>query len=85
MTGVGFANQNVWSRAARRQRKTLNKQGWDAVENEDLDEAALGFKVQAQQKKPAEQVEVLIRWLKGNDAVLFESFYGMLRRQLENR
>ncbi len=86
MTGVGFAKQNVWSRAARRRRRSQDLQGKDAVENEDdTDEAALGFKVQTKQRKTEAHVEIVVRWLKGNDSVLFESFCGMLKRQLENK
>lgn len=86
MTGVGFSKQNVWSRAARRRRRSQDHQGKATVEDdENTEEAALGFKIQAKQRKTAGHVEVVIRWLKGNDAVLFESFCGMLKRQLENR
>ena len=86
MTGVGFAKQNVWSRAARRRRRSQDLQDKDAVQDDDdPDEAALGFKIQTKQRKTEAHVEIIIRWLKGNDAVLFESFCGMLKRQLEHR
>lgn len=87
MTGVGFAKQNVWSRAARRRQRNEDSHGKDTVEDNgsDSDEAALGFSIQAKQRKSAGHAEVVTRWLKGNDAVLFESFCGMLKRQIENR
>ena len=86
MTGVGFAKHNVWSRAARRRRKSQDLPSKETVEDDDdWDEAALGFRIQAKQSKAAEHAEVIIRWLKGNDTVLFESFCGMLKRQLEDR
>lgn len=86
MTGVGFAKQNVWSRAARRRRRSQDPQNKNPIDDEeDPDEAALGFRIQAKQRKTVEHVEVIVRWLKGNDTVLFESFCGMLKRQLENR
>ncbi|KAL8780540.1 MAG: hypothetical protein Q9213_006436 [Squamulea squamosa] len=81
-TGVGFTRTNVWSRAARRQKKR------DATHNEDsmgksedeVKDAALGFKIQL--AKQREEVVVTIRWLQGSDSVLFESFCGMMKRQI---
>lgn len=49
-------------------------------EGED-DEPALGFKIQLKGGSDG-GVEVLVRWLQGRDSVLFESFCGMLKRQL---
>lgn len=53
------------------------------MHDEDEDRGpALGFKIQL--KKDSEGVsEVMIRWLQGRDSVLFESFCGMLKRQLK--
>ena len=42
---------------------------------------ALGFKVRLR-KGDEGGVEVVVRWLQGRDSVLFESFCGMLKRQL---
>lgn len=92
--GVGFARENVWSRQARRKnigRKAANVD--DSTGNDDLaldeDHAALGFKVQLslveQQEQTNRVVHVTVRWLKGVDTVLFESFCGMLKRKLEGR
>ncbi|KAL2014481.1 hypothetical protein VTN00DRAFT_2006 [Thermoascus crustaceus] len=85
-TGVGFAMENVWSRQARRKRQQQQKGNTDA-EKEKIseDSAALGFKIQLKQKAVEKDVEVLIRWLKGTDSVLFESFCGMLKRKVEER
>ena len=71
-TGVGFAWANVWSRATRRKKGSIP----DVAEDE---EPALGFKIQLQQ---ADNTEVVVRWLQGRDSVLFESFCGMLKRQM---
>ncbi|KAJ9194279.1 hypothetical protein DTO164E3_7385 [Paecilomyces variotii] len=82
--GVGFAMENVWSRQARRKRRNEDA----AVKKEEIDEkkAALGFKVQVKQERAsANEVAVQVRWLKGTDTVLFESFCGMLKRKVEER
>lgn len=53
------------------------------MDEEDRDGApALGFKVRLR-KGDEGGVEVLVRWLQGRDSVLFESFCGMLKRQLK--
>ncbi len=90
LTGVGFAKEKVWSRAARRRQRSLGSQSGDTKkevddEDEDDDDAALAFKVQVTQSKEAGNVVVVIRWLKGHDAVLFESFCGMLKRLVESK
>lgn len=51
-------------------------------DGDDEEEPALGFKVQVSQEGEGGGVEVRIRWLRGRDSVLFESFCGMLVRQL---
>ena len=87
-TGLGFANGNVWSRAARRRKQQLGQgSAKDAApdnesdDDDDDDEPVFGFKVQLMSSKKG-CVEVLVRWVKGTDSVLFESFCGMLKRQL---
>ncbi|KAI9830598.1 MAG: hypothetical protein M1826_004624 [Phylliscum demangeonii] len=68
----------------------------DDDDDDDFDDedAALGFKIQllyergpaataAATDEKARRVVVVVRWLKGNDSVLFESFCGMLRRTLD--
>ena len=86
-TGVGFARTNVWSRAARRQQKREaagNKMLMEQSEDdeEEVEEAALGFKTQL--ARESEGIAVSIRWLQGFDCVLFESFCGMVKRQMAN-
>lgn len=80
-TGIGFAQENVWSRAARRKYNQSSNHGEDQRMCEGGEEPALGFKVQL--KSGAEgDIGVVVRWLQGKDSVLFESFCGMLKRQL---
>ena len=137
-TGIGFANENVWSRSARRRqqqqqqkdrkdRKDINTgerhrseeeeeeeeeegkgeeddeiqddqdqdedEDEDGNEDEDENEAAnppkLGFKIKLSPAPIATQdgheknnIGILIRWIIGNDSVIFESFCGMLRNQM---
>lgn len=51
----------------------------------DETKAALGFKVQVKKDAIDEKgVRVIVRWLKGRDSVLFESFCGMLKRKVES-
>lgn len=53
-----------------------------ASDNESDDsEPVFGFKVQLQSSERG-SVEVHVRWIQGRDSVLFESFCGMLKRQL---
>ena len=92
--GIGFAPKDVWSRSARRQTKkeemtaqTASNESMDEdAMDEDDDEAepALGFKIQLTRVEDGKGVDVLIRWLQGHDSVLFESFCGMVKRQLTN-
>ncbi|GFG09050.1 putative methyltransferase-like protein C27D7.08c [Aspergillus udagawae] len=83
-TGVGLAMENVWSRQARR--KLQISAGTAEMMEIDESTAALGFKVQLKQDRLDEKrVRVVVRWLKGSDSVLFESFCGMLKRKMEGR
>jgi 23S rRNA (adenine1618-N6)-methyltransferase len=43
---------------------------------------ALGFKITVEKSGEA-GAKVTIRWLKGHDSVLFESFCGMVKRKFE--
>ena len=87
---MGFATGNVWSRAARRKRELSQSQSSlsTGIENlevksdEDEVEPALGFKITLQAANEGRSVVVKLRWLQGKDSVLFESFCGMLKRQL---
>ncbi|TVY38439.1 U6 small nuclear RNA (adenine-(43)-N(6))-methyltransferase [Lachnellula subtilissima] len=81
-TGLGFSEKAVWSRAARRQQ--IMKKDENSMEEEDEDDMALGFKICIQGTVDGQAVNmVTIRWIKGHDSVLFESFCGMLKRKLE--
>jgi 23S rRNA (adenine1618-N6)-methyltransferase len=80
--GVAFAKENVWSRSARRRKQRQGEEDHDAMdedERSDLDPeeaVALGVKISVSPEK------ILIRWIKGFDSVLFESFCGMLKRNI---
>ena len=90
MTGLGFAKGNVWSRSARRRAEKKKAEAEsskeDAMdESSDEEDPALGFKIKIMATEEVDQIAVtaiLVRWLKGNDQVLFESFCGMLQTQL---
>ena len=82
-TGVLEARENVWSRAARRKKKS-GQSGVDGGEvqgNESEDEDAVGIAVKVVCR--VEAVEV--RWLRGMDQVLFQSICGSLKRALTGR
>lgn len=81
--GVGFAPENVWARQYRRKMKMSDSEEKSEV---DEDKAALGFKIQLKMDPVEDKlVRVVVRWLKGTDSVLFESFCGMIKRKLEGR
>ena len=78
--GVMAAKENVWSRAARRKKKFGGVN--DTAEGDDSDEdasVALAVKVMCKEE------EVEVRWLRGVDSLVFESFCGMLKRALTTR
>lgn len=91
-TGVGFATGNVWSRSARR-RSARGQAGQRRDEgSEGEDEMTFGFKMTVRElggvgieaeKNDGKGVQVVVRWLKGLDSTLFESFCGMVKRKLE--
>ena len=92
-TGIGFAKENVWSRSARRRKQqqgtapsSMQPRSEDKMDEstDEDDEAELnfGFKLEIRQGQEVDSTEVRCRWLKGVDHVLFESFCGMLKRQL---
>lgn len=74
--GWGTTSGNVWSRAARRAIARNQAAG------EKESPVTLGFRISVQEKDDAGTLEVLIRWTRGTDPVLFESFCGMLKRKL---
>lgn len=83
--GVMEARENVWSRAARRKKKLAGaKSSGEAEEakmagsDSESEDELVGLAVKITCKKE----EVELRWLRGSDYVLFESFCGLLRRSL---
>jgi 23S rRNA (adenine1618-N6)-methyltransferase len=83
--GIGrlWAEKNVWSRAARREQERKDQKANDDnddedmdVDSEDEDDYALVVEISIGDRT------VNIRWLKGDDYGLFESFCGMLKRQI---
>jgi 23S rRNA (adenine1618-N6)-methyltransferase len=79
-TGVGFSNRAVWSRASRRH---ASNQG-AGKSSDDAVEMALGFRITVEEIPGGQGgAKTTIRWLKGHDSVLFESFCGMLKRKIE--
>ena len=82
-TGIGFAQGNVWSRAARRKKQhSLDDSGspQPMQDKEAGHEPALGVRIQLRMSHE-DRVTIAVRWLQGHDSVLFESFCGMLKRQ----
>ena len=54
------------------------------MEEDDEEGMALGFKIRVEGVSGGQAgIRVVIRWIKGNDSVLFESFCGMVKRKLE--
>ncbi|KAI7619211.1 siroheme synthase middle domains-like protein [Hortaea werneckii] len=90
-TGFMETKGNVWSRAARRKKKFAGptegenadvrmKNGDGAgSDEEDEEEVALAVKIVCKTE------EVQLRWLRGNDYVLFTSFCGMMKRALTGK
>ncbi|RDW69312.1 hypothetical protein BP6252_08332 [Coleophoma cylindrospora] len=78
-TGLGFTEKNVWSRASRRQ--ATNKDPTTTEMKDDDADMALGFKINVLAETDR-TVKITVRWLKGHDSVLFESFCGMIKRKL---
>ena len=78
-TGLCLAAENVWSRSARRKRRKIEIDGVTSMTNEKKVEVKLGVAVSI----GGGNVE--LRWLKGHDAILYESFCGMLKRSVSTR
>ena len=81
---------NVWSRQARRKRKNQEQTLGEDIKEVDVETATLGFEISLQlQQEPSKEggiihrTKISVRWLKGIDSVMFESFCGMLKRKLE--
>ena len=85
LTGVMETKENVWSRAARRKKqfavqdtgsKDASMEDDEGRDSEEEEPVALAVKV------VCKEADVELRWLRGTDHVLFESFCGMLKRAL---
>lgn len=84
---IFLSNGDVWSRSARRKRareanaKTSTEEGNSIATihdpDDDLPDHSFAVKVS---KNADEQGTVVVRWLRGQESVLFESFCGMIRR-----
>ncbi|KXS95410.1 hypothetical protein AC578_6778 [Pseudocercospora eumusae] len=78
--GIMQCKEDMWSGKARRKRKQKEKLaslGKDAgIEAEDEEQVGLAVKVSCKDQ------EVEVRWLRGHDQVLFNSFCAVLRRTL---
>jgi 23S rRNA (adenine1618-N6)-methyltransferase len=91
---VGFADENVWSRAYRREKERRMKvgEGDKSATKETVKKTAAGcafgfsiaLKTARDQSSGQDKVTVLVRWLQGHDYGLFESFAGMLKNALQN-
>lgn len=78
-SGIASAAENVWSRSARRKKRKR-----DVIASPELDGdkdapsggVALAVRISLQPQR------VDVRWLKGSDSIMFESFCGMLKRRI---
>ena len=93
--GMGVARRDVWSRKARRRRKakeeggssnTNGDDGESEDEDDDQDEAepALIFRISVRANGTDGSTVVSVRWMQGQDHVLFESFCGWLQRNFRS-
>ncbi|KAH8678581.1 hypothetical protein BGZ60DRAFT_401371 [Tricladium varicosporioides] len=81
-TGIGFSDKAIWSRASRRLHV---KQETEERMDEDEDDPAFGFKIYVEGAiEPVVLNRVTVRWMKGHDSVIFESFCGMVKRKLDD-
>ena len=78
-TGLGFSSTAVWSRASRRQ-ASKSQDNPDTIPDEV--DFAFGFKIVVE-SLANDASRICIRWVKGYDSVIFESFCGMIRKKLE--
>lgn len=78
--GVGFAEGNVWGRSARR--KKISEVVDKPQAETPIGEMAFGFRISV--KEEDDKTVVLVRWIKGVDSVLFESFCGLVKRVAES-
>ncbi|GAB7342360.1 hypothetical protein MBLNU457_g0578t3 [Dothideomycetes sp. NU457] len=83
-SGVGSASGNVWSRSARRKRKRAEMESQNTNEatgsSGEISVQALAMTVRI----TVVDAQADVRWLRGHDGLLFESFCGMLKRALRD-
>ncbi|CAK4031100.1 hypothetical protein DOTSEDRAFT_42114 [Lecanosticta acicola] len=77
--GVMECKGNVWSRAARRKKKPIAGETEIDADGEEA-EVALAVKIMCRKDE-----EVEVRWLRGQEYVLFQSFCGMLKRTINEK
>lgn len=78
--GVGYTSENVWSRHARRKRQ---RESHVTPLQLAYSEATLGFSIGVRMLDAA-STEVTVRWVKGDDQAMFESFCGALKRRVDS-
>lgn len=83
-TGIAIAKENVWSRSARRKHKRHAELVDHADDGKDMkmeydganEHIALAVRILVRDG------EMDVRWLRGEDYIVFESFCGMLKRAM---
>jgi 23S rRNA (adenine1618-N6)-methyltransferase len=84
LRGIGRASENVWGRAWRRKKKRREESADIAVSLEHRDEdAPCRFAFLVSIRVSRSEATVGLRWLEGRESVLFESFCGFLKAQIE--
>ncbi|KAF7903260.1 uncharacterized protein EAF01_006309 [Botrytis porri] len=83
--GTGFCEKAVWSRASRRHLSETNDEKSNVTPKGLPEDMAFGFRISfGDHEEESPGTKVVIRWLKGHDSVLFESFCGMIKRKLQD-
>jgi len=78
-SGTALAKENVWSRSARRKKRKRDVIASPELEGDKdapSDAVVLAVRISLRPQR------VDVRWLKGSDSIMFESFCGMLKRRL---
>ncbi|KAF2664076.1 hypothetical protein BT63DRAFT_460377 [Microthyrium microscopicum] len=92
--GMVGAKKNTWSRAARRERarKASKKPRGDEMEIDEAHDETEDDTSMTEDVEPAlivkikvDQHHVSLRWLKGFDVVLFESFCTLIKREIDTK
>ncbi|OQO07086.1 hypothetical protein B0A48_07653 [Cryoendolithus antarcticus] len=80
-TGMAATESNVWSRAARRKKKAIEAVGMSVDHDSDGSDEDIALMV----KVVCSDGRADVRWMRGLDHVIWESFCGMLKRSLGAR